>query len=375
MDSTQRRLTRRHPTVCLVGLVAALIAAPVIAQEVTVMQRGPLDVHEVQKGDTLWDLSSNYLQEPLEWPRLWSYNPHITNPHWIYPGDLVYLRAGMDGKGQSSNPSGGPRRFAASQAKPLEIHLAMGGFIEPEEVKFVGRIAASPKEAVLLGELDTVWVGFGEKAYSVVDTDRAYAAANPKRFNKERFAIAEPEQEVKVGSLFAIVRPDGQIRDPEDGDKVLGHKYIMLGSLQITEVSDKYLNTAEIVQSWMEIERGDMLVPYDEQMRYATPAQADKNMVAQIVDMLEIRSNLGELHYVYVNKGADDGVVAGNRFFIYQRKEGLSDFGKPQQDAIPWMRIGQVMLIDVRKNYAMGLIIDSSKNVLLGDRLEMYENY
>ena len=50
---------------------------------------GVSDVHVVQPGDTLWDLSSKYLNSPWVWPRVWSYNPHITNPHWIYPGQVV----------------------------------------------------------------------------------------------------------------------------------------------------------------------------------------------------------------------------------------------------------------------------------------------
>ena len=47
--------------------------------------------HLVVEGDTLWDLSSQYLSDPMMWPALWSYNPQVTNPHWIYPGDTIFL--------------------------------------------------------------------------------------------------------------------------------------------------------------------------------------------------------------------------------------------------------------------------------------------
>src|SRR6476661_5543146 len=49
----------------------------------------PGEVHTVQKGDTLWDLSQQYLGSPWYWPKVWSYNPEIANPHWIYPGNKV----------------------------------------------------------------------------------------------------------------------------------------------------------------------------------------------------------------------------------------------------------------------------------------------
>ena len=50
--------------------------------------------HVVVSGDTLWDLCASYYGDPWRWPEVWSLNPAITNPHWIYPGNLVRLREG-----------------------------------------------------------------------------------------------------------------------------------------------------------------------------------------------------------------------------------------------------------------------------------------
>src|SRR4051812_39898549 len=49
--------------------------------------------HTVEKGDTLWDLSQKILGSPWYWPKVWSYNPEIANPHWIYPGNQVRFMA------------------------------------------------------------------------------------------------------------------------------------------------------------------------------------------------------------------------------------------------------------------------------------------
>src|SRR5580704_5713859 len=48
--------------------------------------------HIVRNGDTLWGICGMYFENPYQWPRVWSYNPQIKNPHWIYPGDEVRLR-------------------------------------------------------------------------------------------------------------------------------------------------------------------------------------------------------------------------------------------------------------------------------------------
>jgi nucleoid-associated protein YgaU len=67
------------------------------------------DTHTVRRGDTLWGLCDFYFQNPYQWPRLWSYNPQIKNPHWIYPGDAVRLKEGGDNAAMANgaHPGGG----------------------------------------------------------------------------------------------------------------------------------------------------------------------------------------------------------------------------------------------------------------------------
>ena len=68
----------------------------------------PAGTYIVQENDTLWDLSDQVFGDALFWPTLWSYNPQITNPHWIYPGDLIYLFArGADARQVSGGDQGG----------------------------------------------------------------------------------------------------------------------------------------------------------------------------------------------------------------------------------------------------------------------------
>ena len=56
------------------------------------LHAGPTpQLHVVRSGDTLWDICFYYFNDPWQWPKIWSYNEQITNPHWIYPGDLVRM--------------------------------------------------------------------------------------------------------------------------------------------------------------------------------------------------------------------------------------------------------------------------------------------
>ena len=48
-------------------------------------------VHTVAKGDTLWAISAAYLGSPLAWPKVWKSNPAVKDPHWIYPGEQIWI--------------------------------------------------------------------------------------------------------------------------------------------------------------------------------------------------------------------------------------------------------------------------------------------
>ncbi len=343
------------------SLCTLLGSSTVYAQGVNYVQRGKKDFHKVEDGDTLYDLSGRYTGDVYNWPQIWSYNPQITNPHWIYPGDIVYLKPPYKQDGEGDVP------LAASSTQSSDLHVAVGGFIAKDDIKYVGRIAASPKQANLLSEHDTVWVGFGDEAYTDEEKE------NIKE--DDRVAVKESDSEVKVGDTFAIVRPAGKVTSEFDEDEVLGHKYMVLGTLKVQEISDKFLDTAVITQSWYEIERGDLLIPYEQQLKQVQIIQSEQDLVAHIVDTVEPRTALGEYHYVMVDKGAEDDVRVGNRFYVFQRQEGLQKLGKNTDSKIPWERIGQVLLIDVKENYSTGIIIDSSRELLVGDRLEMYNGY
>ena len=67
----------------LIGLFIVLfLYMPLMAEDA---------VHIVKEGDTLWGISSQYLETPWKWPLVWANNKDITNPHLIYPNDKVVI--------------------------------------------------------------------------------------------------------------------------------------------------------------------------------------------------------------------------------------------------------------------------------------------
>jgi len=81
----------------LLAIMLTLSAAfPAVADVLKIKKDAPKQ-YVVKKGDTLWDISGIYLDEPWLWPELWQMNPQIDNPHLIYPGDALALIYDADG--------------------------------------------------------------------------------------------------------------------------------------------------------------------------------------------------------------------------------------------------------------------------------------
>ncbi|MFW5967432.1 MAG: LysM peptidoglycan-binding domain-containing protein [Persicimonas sp.] len=328
------------------------------------------DYHVVEQGDTLWDLSARFYGENYEWPRLWSYNAHITNPHWIYPGDIVYRseppsKEDVEEKEDDDDRQRISRAQGSEEEEPDKLYVALGGYVSAEEPQYVGRIAASTKEAVMLTEHDKAWVGWGEDAYTEEEQEELD--------DDEIYEMRDPD-EITKGDRFSIVREAGDVK--KDGE-VVAKKYRVLGTVEVRETNEDHYDEVRITQAWQEIERGDLLVPYERQVKQVQQREADKDQVAEIVDSLRRRTVFGEHNYVFINSGAADGVRPGNRFFIYQHHEGLH---KPDRDGelderVPWTRVGQVMVIDVLEEYSTAIVTDSKREIMAGDRLEMYDGH
>jgi hypothetical protein len=69
--------------------MAMLVAAAGEAQQAP---GDTLQVHVVRRGDTLWDLSRQYLRDPFRWPEIFQLNRAVVaNPHLIFPAERLRI--------------------------------------------------------------------------------------------------------------------------------------------------------------------------------------------------------------------------------------------------------------------------------------------
>jgi hypothetical protein len=322
------------------------------------------DQHLVVKGDTLWDISGTFLEHPWCWGEVWGMNrTEIRNPHWIYPGQIVYFnrRTGR----LSLTPPGGDDTDAAGlgntrlspqlrseglngnalpsvPASMIEPLLSQPLIVEEDELASAPRIFATPEDHVFLGR--------GDKAYVRGD--------------------------LKGNTNFQVFRPGEPLKDPVTG-KVLGYEAAYLGTaaLMVAPKAGSDVATLSIVSAKEEVGTGDRLLPAPPTplMNYVPhpPERAIDGRVASIYGGVTVA---GQNQIVSINRGALDGLDIGSVVQLYHNGKMVTDttakaswFGRHPEVKLPDEEYGDLFIFRVFQHVSYGLIMNVSEPVEVGD--------
>ncbi len=306
----------------------------------------------VRRGDTLWDICSARWGKSWFWPTLWSYNPQITNPHWIYPGDLLLMRG-------SSAPKGGTFVWSESRysqtKSDIEALARWVSFIPGKAVEEAGAIVHAREEKEVLGEYDEVYVSF------------------------------KKDTTVKRGERFTIYSDEGVVEHPQTGE-IVGRKIRQLGVARVLDAKNDYVK-ALIIKSYQEIKRGDKLTNILPHSWVVNPAANAQRVLATIVDHDNAALRFGgQWQYVLLDKGKTDGVARGNRFIIQRRGDGMGEGSEPatvtddedeekERNKFPWENVGEVMVVKSFAKTSLGVVVRSIRELSRGERLLMKKGY
>lgn len=340
---------------------------------------GRPDSHPVKEGDTLWDLSGRYLQSSYEWPRLWSYNPEITNPHWIYPGHVLRLRDGAPGgfstptSGEVAAPAG---RMSIARVKRQNVGagsgtVRIGGqvYLDKKALADAAHIVGGPEDHMMFSPSDVVYLQF-KKGETVTEGKQAIVFV--RQYRKE---------------LSPYAGSDVKIHHAGEGGEVVR----VLGALQVESYdADKRIARAVILEANDPIERGFEVADVPPTLTEVPPKPSRKKVTAKIVAASRALGALGENQVVFIDAGSKQGVEVGNRFLVLRQgdpwrqnltlREYWSGEERPEKHPLPdekypWEVVGEVRALHVRPETSTGLITDSLVELNPGDRVELREGY
>ncbi len=348
----------------IISLICLLLPIAVCADELQLRENAP-DSYVVVKGDTLWDISAKFFKDPWKWPQIWGYNKDtIKDPHWIYPGDVVYLDHGT-------------LRIGEAASAPVEA----GTLAEVPAVEETGApaIKLSPRARV---------VPRGEEAIPVISLkDIGPFLARPLVIEDDELAAApvlagtyEQRQLLGTGDiayaknmpsdkgeLWQIYRPDRTFKDP-DTDEVLGHEVVYLGDAAVEKFGD--LTTLRITNSVLEIHKGDHFA--QAQTGFASnyqPHAPAKEISAKVISIYGGMVQAGQNAVITLNKGRRDGLENGHVLALYQKGEVLRNPGWFVPDTVlPDVRYGLVFVFRVFDKVSYALVMQTRLPVQLLDR-------
>jgi hypothetical protein len=347
------------------------------------------DVHTVQKGDTLWELCGHYVGNPWDWPRIWSYNPEIRNPNWIYPGDQIRMRseseAGLSpltqvstlGNGKSAsngqNSASGLWGTTSSRVPKDTVFLRNEAYIDDPDKDVWGEVIGANEEQMLLSQ--------GSHVYLDV----------------------KPNVDLKVGQQLTLFERSRKPQVVEGARQPPGEIILIKGTVRVSDFDPKkHIAKAVILECNDVVERGVKFGSIGRRYVVVPPKPSHVTVWARILNGVYPHVYLGQQQLVFIDRGTEDKLETGNRLLVVRRgdtwrksletastnsyrKRIRSDHPEPSvtepvelrrnDDEFPDEVVGEIRIIRTHPWSSLALVTMSKRELLAGDRAVAREGY
>jgi hypothetical protein len=326
---------------CMFGLVAL---EKVIAGEALSETKA---YYIVREGDTLWDITDHFYEDPYLWPAVWGHNTHIANPHWIYPGDPIYL-ASIAGRFLADASLAPGEQPAAVRPAPSAVpsvsslfisrRVADTALLSPEAVGDAGRVLAARDNKKLLAQGDEVYLQLPEGA------DASYTG--PYQILRGLREIKHPATKKKMGTLYGILGYTRAVGQPQDG--------VARGMIIISQYA---------------IESGDLIRKGAPPPREIYSNLSTRALDGYVVAGLRTDGLLAEYDVVFIDKGVEEGVQVGDTFWVLEPVRKVKDPSGSGNLTLPDTRLAVVVVIHAEQQTSTALVTNAQGVFSAGDRV------
>ena len=314
----------------------------------------------VKKGDTLWGISNLFLKNPSYWPEIWDVNQKVSNPHRIYPGDVLYI---YEGGRQKVNVAGGGsvlerivpqmRIERNGRGKPISTlapFLAWPRVLDNDTINNAPYIVGSNEASMLLEAGQTVFTNMQANRYA---------------------------------GRYAIFHKGKAIIDPETHEN-FGYQVNYNGFLEVKNpISPAGIGSAHIDESSREIRIGDRLLSakMERQSLDAPITMPNRRIRGSVISLVDANLVSGQSMIITINKGARNGIKAGYTVGVYSPGKTVNDpyakaanshfweANKSVSVTLPPNRVATAIVYKVLNNISYALISEANNAVKTGYRI------
>ncbi len=330
------------------------------------------DIHLVRRGDTLWDLCNHYYQNPWAWPKVWSYNPQIANPHWIYPGDQVRITSATGdpqalslGKRLSSTIGGAGSLINRRPLVPRDtVFLRDQGYLGDPKRDVWGELVGSDEEQMMLAEGNHVVLIF--RPGVTVSKGQELTVFN---------SVRQPEH------VAGARTPPGEI-------------VAVRGTVKVLEFDpNTRVAKAILTESVDVVERGAKIGPVGRRFDIVPPLKTRAKIATRVLTSIYPNVYIARDQIAFLDKGSQDGLQPGTNLFVVRKgdtwRDGLtshSPFDKTRmlinspewagaeqtptdgdEKTFPEDTIAELRVLRTEKFSAIAIVTQSKRELVSGD--------
>lgn len=307
------------------------------------------DRYTVVKGDTLWDISGRFLNEPWYWPEIWQVNPQVANPHLIYPGDILAL-VYVDGQPRIIKAQSSPgivklspqiRSTAIETPVPTIPLDAIQSFLGKTRIVEEGVLDKAPY--VLQGRDGRIVSGAGDRIYARGDAEGA--------------------------KVLGVFRRSKSYVDPVTGE-FLGLEAKAIGQGDVF-AQDGDVISVDLTESDEEVVQNDRLLPTGDEKISTTfqPSAPDMPVEGVMIAVDGGVNNIGQYDVVTVNRGIREGIEVGNVLAVFKKGQMVKDPNTGEMVQLPSERAGLMMIFRTEEKLSYGLVLKATRPLALLDEV------
>lgn len=396
--------------VLLVTLTMLLTVSAGMAQDVSLRDDHP-EQYVVVEGDTLWDISSRFLDEPWQWPAIWQANPQIENPHLIYPGDVVSL-VYVDGRpvlqvAREGVPAAPPRDTSGKETVKLSPQIRRVDRSDPINAVPLDAIKPFLRDIRVLAPSEFEGLPYivanEENRLNATLTDITFARNLNARVGDE-FIVArlvniyddlgDPPTTRRVNRKLHW-KEVPNVHNPHESpwnttpawhrrpQNPVGYEMWEVSRVRMKEPGE--ISVLEILRDRTEIKPGDFILSADE---YAFDSsflpQSMENVPDDMVVLATTGATYGVGHFqiVAISGGTRQGVKPGHVFSAYGPGDFVDDrtgyrwgsFAKESRVQLPSLYNGLIMVFRSFGDVSYAIVMDGPRLVQEFDELQHPSN-
>jgi hypothetical protein len=153
--------------------------------------------------------------------------------------------------------------------------------------------------------------------------------------------------------------------DPESG-RFLGHHVVNLGWLEVIEVHGE-TSLARIRLSMEDIRVGDRLMPRRPETLDIPIQPSPEEVEGRIAFFPRSRVIIGPLDFVYLNRGALDGLEAGSPLDVIRGGDLVDESVRGETVEVPERVVAKLFVVDAQPETAVALVAETETDLLVGD--------